>query len=112
MAQTQYQLSEKQNPPLVENKNLREIFTKENQKTKDNLSFTTADAERLEKQFIEQKIKRNNFSAKQKTWLWIGIGAGVGVAILILATRQRNDAEVRRDRGGCIAIFPPPPGCT
>ncbi len=105
------QLSEKQNSPLVENNNLRDTFTKENQRTKDKLFFTTADAERLEKQFIEQKIKRNNFSAKQKIWLWIGIGAGAGVAILILATRQRNNAEDRIDGRGCIAIFPPPPGC-
>ena len=93
LAQTQNQISKEPNLPAAAKNNLKAVFAKKTRKF-DELNITMADIEKLEKNSIKSSLKKNNLSAKQKTWIWVGVGAAA-VTVLILLTRKDDDGKTR-----------------
>jgi uncharacterized membrane-anchored protein len=89
LAQTANQFGENQKQRSAKS-NLKEFFAKETRQT-DPTAVTMADVEKLEKESTKQRMKKNNLSGKQKTWLWIGIAAAAAITVLILVTRNDDD---------------------
>lgn len=100
LAQTQSQISKEPNSPSAAKNDLKAVFAKEIRKSGE-LNITMADIEKLEKNSIKSSLKKNNLSAKQKTWIWVGVGAAAAVTVLILLTRKDDDGITR------LAVLPP-----
>lgn len=92
--QTQTQVIDLRSPSeeISSKNNLKELFAEETAKAKSEKSFTKENADRLQKESLNQTAKKNNFSMAAKVGVGVGIAAAV-ILIIVLATRDDDSSS-------------------